>query len=202
VTAGGDWYDLIEIEPSRVLIVVGDVANHGAEAVGEMARARTVIQTLAMDGHQPADIATKASEVLNRLSTTITTAFVGIFDVERRILAWTSAGHPFPLIQSSDGRQRMLDVTHGPPLGAFAGVTYEDDETPLFPDDLLIMYTDGLIERRTEDYEVGIDRLAAAVTATTDVGHPTVDLAARLYEMMHPTGRHGDDIAILCIRIA
>jgi Stage II sporulation protein E (SpoIIE)/PAS fold len=201
VTAGGDWYDLIEIAPGIVLIVVGDVANHGAEAVGEMARVRTIIQTLAIDGHLPAAIATKASEVLNKLSTTITTAFVGILDVETRVLTWTTAGHPFPLILSDDGTQRLLEVTHGPPLGAICDVAYQSGEVVLSQGDALFVYTDGLIERRSEAYEQGLARLASAVTALFEEGQPQSHPATKLYEALHPTGRHGDDVAILCVRV-
>jgi serine phosphatase RsbU (regulator of sigma subunit) len=195
--SGGDWYDLIGLGHTS-LIAIGDVANHGAVAVGEMVRARATVHALAHQGLGPAEIATQASAVLSKLASTFTTCVVAILDHRSLELEWTTAGHPFPILVRADGSIDTLTPTCGPPLGAGIDHPYESHRRRLAPGDTLVLYTDGLIERPTKTLDGGFDALRAVLP---ELNLTTPDLASRLFRALHEAERHRDDVAILTVRI-
>jgi serine phosphatase RsbU (regulator of sigma subunit) len=195
--AGGDWYDVIQVSERCTLIAIGDVANHGPIAVGEMARTRATVHALALQGLGPEEIATQANRVLSRVATTFTTSVVAVHDCETNILTWTTAGHPYPLLRSADGTAQFLSYTHGPPLGAGVDAEYEATARVLEPGDLVVFFTDGLVERSDEPIDDGLERLRLVVE-TTEI---TDRFATDIYEQLIDADRHNDDIAVLTLHL-
>jgi len=195
--AGGDWYDVIQVSPRCTLIAIGDVANHGPVAVGEMARTRATVHALALQGLGPEEIATQANRVLSRIASTFTTSVIAVHDAETNILTWTTAGHPYPLLKSPDGTAQFLAYTHGPPLGAGVDVEYESTARVLEPGDTVVLFTDGLVERSDEPIDQGLDRLRVAVEQSVI----TDRFATDIYEQLIEGDRHNDDIALLTLHL-
>lgn len=195
--AGGDWYDIINVNDRCSLIAIGDVANHGPVAVGEMARTRATVHALALQGLAPDEIATQVDRVLARVSATFTTSVIAIFDVTTNVLSWTTAGHPHPLVRSAAGRACFLAPTHGAPLGAGMQDGYGSSTLQLAPGDTLVLYTDGLVERADVPIDDGLARLRVAVEQTA----PSADMAADLFERLVGDEHHADDVAVLVLHL-
>jgi serine phosphatase RsbU (regulator of sigma subunit) len=196
--AGGDWYDATMIDERRLLFVIGDVAHHGTAAVGEMGRARAIVLTHALQGASPRRIATRSSATLHRLSDTFTTVCIATYERAGRRLTWTSAGHPYPVLLRRGQPPEFLAGTHGPPLGVTDDVDYEMGQVGLEVGDVVIFYSDGLIERRTHDIDSDLSRL---LDACADLAESVADLPNALVERLHSTFAHDDDIAVLAVEI-
>ena len=194
--SGGDWFDVIAISDTRTVLAIGDIAAHGAGTTGEMMRARATLQTHALHQRATNDIACSVSETLDRFTDTFATACIVSYDAQQNLMTWTTAGHPYPLLITASGDVELLDETHGPPLGVPSSNGYGVSRRVVWPGDTLVLYTDGLIERRREDLQQGFTRLVAAARCAP----PTADLAQHLYQALLPTGTHSDDVAILVAR--
>ncbi|MGB0114667.1 MAG: SpoIIE family protein phosphatase [Ilumatobacteraceae bacterium] len=195
--AGGDWYDVIEVSERCTLIAIGDVANHGPVAVGEMARTRATVHALALQELGPEEIATQANRVLSHIASTFTTSVIAVYDRETKILTWTTAGHPYPLLRTSDGSAQFLSYTHGPPLGAGVAADYDSTARVLEPGDTLVLFTDGLVERSDEPIDDALERLRLAVEQLPI----TAQFATDIYESLNESDRHNDDIAVLTLHL-
>lgn len=196
-TAGGDWFDQLQLEGERVLLVIGDIADHGASASGEMARAKATIQAHALESSSTEVIATKSSTAIRRFAGTLATAVIALYDPATKLLSWTTAGHPFPLMIPASGHARFLEGTHGPPLGTGLGGHYTQSACRLERGDTVVFYTDGLIERPGELIDVGLERLRAAAEHLSDSRQLAEDLFAHLV----PEEPVADDVAVLVARI-
>ena len=196
--AGGDWYDIIDLDDATSLITIGDIANHGVVAIGEMGRARSTVHALAHQGLDPARVTTEAARVLTQLASTFTTGIVARLDHATRELTWSTAGHPHPVLVGADGTVETLDHTHGPPLGSGFDHVYDASRRSLADGDTLVLYTDGLIEGPAGSIDSGLAQLQQTL-ATIDTSAP--DLADRLFDRLCESDRPRDDIAILTIRI-
>ncbi|MFD9568662.1 PP2C family protein-serine/threonine phosphatase [Streptomyces sp. NPDC059982] len=163
---GGDWYKCRRLPDGRILLAVGDACGHGLDAVARMAQQRHALAGLA---HAPGTDAGQLTTWLNELlcadpAAQTATAIIGHIDAERT-LRWACAGHPAPLLLR-DGRARPLGTAHrGPLFGLVPGHAYATATEPLRPGDLLLLYTDGLVERRGEDITEGIDALTVALAS-------------------------------------
>ncbi|WP_053678088.1 SpoIIE family protein phosphatase [Streptomyces sp. WM4235] len=145
---GGDWYDSVVLPNGQVLLCVGDVAGHGIEAATGMVVLRNALRGLAVTGAGPAQLLTWLNAVAHHLTSDLTaTAVCGIFDPERRVLRWARAGH-LPPILVRGARATAFPLTKGLLLGAVPNAEYEEEEVQLEPEDTVLMYTDGLVERR------------------------------------------------------
>lgn len=195
--AGGDWYDAILVDEDHVLILIGDVADHGPRVVGEMARARATVHACAISKTDPAQIAQHASTVLDAFANSHTTACIAIYQPSTRHLAWCTAGHPFPLVRKATGDVIALAHTHGAPLGFITANPYNHSETTLDPGDTIILYTDGLIERPSEPFDHSLQRLIDTATGAVD----TDNFAEHIYDNLIGESTHADDIAILTLTI-
>ncbi len=192
--AGGDWYDITTVSGRCSLVAIGDVANHGAVAVGEMARCRSTVHALALQGLAPDVIATQVDHVLARVSTTFTTSVVGVLDVVTCEFKWTTAGHPQPILRRADGTAEFLGPTHGAPLGSGMEAEYGSSSTVLRPGDTLVLYTDGLVERPDERIDVGLQRLRELVERT----RPSASMSAVLFDAL-VDAHHLDDVAVITL---
>ena len=157
---GGDFYIAHPLEDGRVLLVIGDVMGHGAQAAARMGQLRAVLAAYAYDGDPPdrvlAHLSVRAPTLLDLPMATVLAA---LYDPETRQLTFSLAGHLPPLIVPRDGEPYFADARPGPPLGAEAR-EYTRHVTTIPPHATLVFYTDGLIEERTLAIDVGMERLA------------------------------------------
>jgi PAS domain S-box-containing protein len=162
---GGDWYDAFVVEEGRLGIVIGDVAGKGIPAASTMGQLRSVTRAFAV-----ADEGTRSpGEVLTRLNRhqlalgqeELFTVIYATLDLRERKLAWANGGHLPPLVRTAAGEVRYLEGGEG--LTGIDDVTYVNLEAQLAVGDTLVLFTDGLIERRGESLDAGLERLALAV---------------------------------------
>ncbi|MBQ1097147.1 SpoIIE family protein phosphatase [Streptomyces sp. b94] len=163
---GGDWYDAVTLPSGRVLLCVGDVAGHGIEAATSMVVLRNALRGLAVTGAGPGQLLSWLNIVAHHLTGGVTaTAVCGLYDPARRTLRWARAGHlPPVLVRGTDAKP--LPLLKGMLLGAVAEAVYEEDEVQLAGEDTLLMYTDGLIERRDRSVEEALTQLLSTVRPT------------------------------------
>ncbi|MET7683178.1 SpoIIE family protein phosphatase [Streptomyces sp. NPDC005423] len=158
---GGDWYDAFVLPSGLVLVCVGDVAGHGIEAATSMVVLRNALRGLAVTGAGPGQLMAWLNIVAHHLTGAVTaTAVCGLYDIERRTLRWARAGH-LPPVLVRDGEATALPTLKGLLLGALPEAVYEETELQLAAGDTLLMYTDGLIERRDRSVEESLSHLLA-----------------------------------------
>ncbi|MET9793055.1 SpoIIE family protein phosphatase [Streptomyces canus] len=194
---GGDWYDAVVLPSRLVLLCVGDVAGHGIEAATSMVVLRNALRGLAVTGAGPGQLLSWLNMVAHHLTGAVTaTAVCGLYDPEHHTLRWARAGHlPPVLVRGSDAAP--LPLVKGLLLGAVPEAVYEEHEVQLAVDDTLLMYTDGLIERRDRSVE---ESLAQFLTLARAVP-PTLDQQLdRL--LTHSRSDTDDDTCIVGIRVA
>ncbi|WP_203729494.1 SpoIIE family protein phosphatase [Streptomyces sp. SID12501] len=168
---GGDWYDAVVLPSGLVLLCVGDVAGHGMEAATSMVVLRNALRGLAVTGAGPGQLLSWLNMVAHHLTGVVTaTAVCGLYDPDRHTLRWARAGHlPPVLVRGSEAT--ALPLIAGLLLGALPEVAYEEHEVQLAVDDTLLMYTDGLIERRDRSVEESLAQLLLAARTVP----PTLD---------------------------
>ncbi|BBC98283.1 SpoIIE family protein phosphatase [Streptomyces griseofuscus] len=156
---GGDWYDAVVLPSGLVLLCVGDVAGHGIEAATSMVVLRNALRGLAVTGAGPAQLLSWLNIVAHHLTGAVTaTAVCGLYDSENRTLRWARAGH-LPPVLVRDQKATPLPTLKGLLLGALPEAVYEETELRLAAGDTLLMYTDGLIERRDRSVEESLTHL-------------------------------------------
>ncbi len=202
IEVGGDWYESIALPGARVALVVGDVAGHGVRAAVTMGRLRTAIKTLTMLELPPAESLQRLDELMHEIGVFephFATCVYAVYDSVMGTCEVASAGHLPPLLVRPDGTNEFLDVSPAPPLGIGASPivsrTLEIEDGSL-----LVMYTDGLVERRTEDIDVGLQRLRT-IFGPDAPGQSLEDLCrAALADVYDDHQR--DDIALLVARLS
>ncbi|MFJ8043931.1 SpoIIE family protein phosphatase [Kitasatospora sp. NPDC096147] len=167
---GGDWYDTLTLPSGEILLCVGDVAGHGIDAATGMVALRNALRGLAATGAGPAQLLTWLNSVTHHLTDNVTaTAVCALYDPATRRLRWARAGH-LPPVLLRDGRARTLPQVNGILLGVLDHAEYDEDHLDLAPGDTLVMFTDGLIERRDESVHASLDGLLALSEKAT-AGH-------------------------------
>ncbi|GGU95009.1 hypothetical protein GCM10010275_35960 [Streptomyces litmocidini] len=195
---GGDWYKCRLLPDGRVLVAIGDAAGHGLDAVARMSQQRHALAGLAQTGASAGEIMTWLNElVCSDPSEQTATAVTGHID-DARNFHWADAGHPAPLLLRDGHAEPLHTGKRGPLLGALPGYAYETATTPLRRGDLLLLYTDGMVERRGEDVTKGIDRLADLVGRSPDAAPQ--DLIDAVLADPDQAG-HEDDACMLAIRL-
>ena len=194
---GGDWYDVIPIDSSRVGLVMGDVAGKGLAAASMVGRLRSALRAYALEGH---DVKT-AVDRLNQLvwsdleDSQMATLVFMVIDQAESTISWVNAGHLPPLVLE-DGQPRFLDGPSSVPLGVMPYAQYEAGSIELPAGATILLYTDGLVERHGELIDHGLRRLAEAAS---DLPHSTERLCDELLEHLVPSGAAADDVAILAL---
>ncbi|HSU11672.1 MAG TPA: SpoIIE family protein phosphatase, partial [Pseudonocardia sp.] len=158
--AGGDWYDVLRLDDDRVAVVVGDVVGQGPRAAAVMGQLRSALAAYLLDGHSPA----AALDRLDRFAARVegaraSTAVCLVLDARTQQVCWARAGHPPPLLVGLD-RARFLDGLGGGVLGLPRSAPHVEAQAALAPGDSVLLYTDGLVERRGEILDDGLARLA------------------------------------------
>lgn len=196
LTVGGDWYDAFPYADGAYALSVGDVAGRGLEAAVPMGKMRQTFRALAVVEADPARALAGADAVLRGEHEEIfVTAFVATYDARSGLLRYANAGHPPPFVRSADRRLARLEAA-GVPLGLGSYDTLRTSEAALADGDLLVAFTDGLIEA-TRDIEAGERAVAAALV------HPAFAFAsepAALLRAIVVPDVPGDDVAILTLR--
>jgi serine phosphatase RsbU (regulator of sigma subunit)/anti-sigma regulatory factor (Ser/Thr protein kinase) len=201
IEVGGDWYESIALPGGRVALVVGDVAGHGVRAAVTMGRLRTAIHTLAMLELPPAESLQQLNELMQELGARephFATCVYAIFDAVSGSCEVASAGHLPPLLVRPDGTNELLDVSPAPPLGVGTG-PIQSRTLPVADGSLLVLYTDGLVEKRSRDIDEGLARLQSIFTPDT-VDLPLEDLCKATLAGVYADEQR-DDIAVLIARL-
>jgi serine phosphatase RsbU (regulator of sigma subunit) len=192
----GDWYDTAPLPTKRILLVVGDIAGHGIDAVTGMVALRNCLRGLAITGAGPATLLSWLNNIACHLTDGIIgTAICGLYDPADRSLRWARAGHLPPLLVR-DGTARQLDLPEGVLLGADPNAAYEESVTTLRPGDTLALFTDGLVERRDEAIDDSMESLLRLAAA------PAADVASFADHLLaHARSDTSDDACLVAIRV-
>ena len=196
---GGDWYDLVELPDGRIGIVVGDCVGHGLDAATVMGQLRSACRALLLQEASPA----QTLSAMDRFAALIPgafcgTVFCGILDREAGRLTYSSAGHPPGILAHPDGRVEMLEDGRSFPLAVRSGGHRTEASCVLPGRSTLLLYTDGLVERRRRRLDAGIARAGAAVQAGQAAA--VEELATQVMRDMAPPGGYEDDVALVLYR--
>jgi anti-sigma regulatory factor (Ser/Thr protein kinase)/putative methionine-R-sulfoxide reductase with GAF domain len=196
---GGDWYDTFDLPDGRVAIVVGDVVGRGVPAATLMAQMRTAVRAFASEGHGPADVAGRLNDLLLREGDqrTATVAYLALDQETSRVTA-VSAGHLPPLLIDSDEEADFLHVPSGPPVGAARIAHFREVQFDVPLGSLLLLYTDGLVERREEPLDVGLERLRT-IAAAIGSSSPQAFCDAVLSDALEDVDQE-DDVALIALQ--
>jgi PAS domain S-box-containing protein len=197
---GGDWYDVIPLPGQRTGVVVGDCVGRGLPAAAIMGQLRSASQAVLLRAPGPAQALTDLDTFAGRIpGAECTTVFCAIIDPADGTVTYSCAGHPPPILVTAAGEYRLLEQARSLPLAMLpAGWQRSQATATLSPGATLMLYTDGLVERRNQPLDKGID--AAAVTmAERARGHPD-DVADHVMAAMTPAAGYEDDVAILIYR--
>jgi GAF domain-containing protein/anti-sigma regulatory factor (Ser/Thr protein kinase) len=198
VAVGGDWFDAVELPEGRLGLVVGDVVGKGVHAAASMGQLRNALRALSLERLKPQSALAKLDRLANdALETSFATVVYAVVDTQAGKLRFSSAGHPPPVVAYPDGRVELLEDGRGLPLGTGLGPKYRQCTLDLPAGSILVLYSDGLVERRGMSIDDGIESLVAALRdAPKDAERLLEYVLDRL-----PTGtERADDIAILAAR--
>ncbi|MBA6441445.1 PP2C family protein-serine/threonine phosphatase [Streptomyces sp. GMR22] len=197
----GDWYDVVDLSPDTFTVAVGDVVGHGLEAAAVMGMLRSALSAAVRAISEPG----RAMDVLSLYARTFegalaTTAAKAVVDTRRQRITYTSAGHPPPVLARPDSTADLLDQATNPPLGLVTDHLPRPQATVSYaPGDTLVLYTDGLIERRDEDIDVGLRRLTDTLGRHTSLSPD--QLADTLLTSLGVAEGGRDDIALIVVRL-
>ncbi|MEV5440895.1 SpoIIE family protein phosphatase [Streptomyces sp. NPDC052682] len=203
---GGDWFDVLPLSGARVALVVGDVVGHGLHAAATMGRLRTAVHNFSALDLPPDELIALLDELVGRIDqdeaeegatapVTGATCLYAVYDPVSRRCTIARAGHPPPALIRPDGGVEYLDVPAGPPLG-LGGLPFETAELELAEGSRLVLYTDGLVEDRQRDIDVGLELLREALSRA---GESPEETCRAVLEARRPV-RASDDIALIVAR--
>jgi phosphoserine phosphatase RsbU/P len=203
VGLGGDFYDVVAGGSGRFFVVIGDVTGHGSEAVAAMAELKAVIQSLLRGGRSLEAVCEEVDGLLARRGM-YATAQIAEIDTGSHTLRMVNAGHPFPVVRHADGTVALLVDGHGPLLGLGSTPSPPRCSATLAfnPGDALVLYTDGLIERRTQSIDDGMRRLVDVVRqhGGNSTAADLVDRVLTLSMAGEAADKTDDDVALLVVR--
>jgi PAS domain S-box-containing protein len=199
VEVGGDWYDVLQLANGRVGVAIGDVAGHGLRAASAMAQLRMALRAYAVEEDTPVDVVRRLHQLVQRLPLDeMATLIYLVFDPDSGTVTFANAGHPPPLVIGPDGATMYLEDGLAPPLGTPAHPDhYLESASNLPAGSTLLLFTDGLIEKRGDSLRHGLARL----TEEASKAGPDLDtLCNHLLDSL--LGRDvSDDIALLALRL-
>jgi anti-sigma regulatory factor (Ser/Thr protein kinase) len=194
---GGDWYDVIDLGNQRIGFVIGDVAGHGMAAATFMGQLRSAVRAYAFDTERPGEVITKLAQFSDRMHTRMATVIYATLNLNTWEVRFARAGHPYPLLLRPDGRSEFLSDRGGPPLGTVGEHTYEEHALRLSSGETLLLYTDGLIERRGHKLAEGEEALIDVALSAPD--EPELKCRAITSQLTQDI-TISDDIAVLAVQ--
>jgi serine phosphatase RsbU (regulator of sigma subunit) len=194
---GGDWFDVFRVEDGTIWLVTGDVAGHGLRAAVVMGRVRSALRSYALLGDDPGQVLAMTDRKVQHFEVGhMVTVAAAIVRPPYDELHLALAGHPPPVLAHPDREASLVDADPGPPLGAaLEGDAWPVATVPLQPGSVVAFYTDGLVERRHEDIDEGLERLRQAVRAS-EPGQVCRTVMSSLIGDHAPS----DDVALLAVR--
>jgi len=193
---GGDWYDVFQLPGGALGVAIGDVVGHGIEAGVEAVRLRNALRGAVLAGYNVSETAVALNlHAAAQPGAHASTLLYLELDAPNRRLRWASAGH-LPGVVAHGGRGEWLRPTGGPPLGVIEAETWPSAERELEPGSRVVVFTDGLIERRTEPLDAGIDRIVAIAASA-----PDLEALCESALGQAPTPRF-DDLALIALELA
>lgn len=198
---GGDFYDVIPIGGDRIGLVVGDCVGSGLSAAAVMGQLRASTRALLLTGAQPSALLEHLDSVAEFIPDAFcTTVFVAIIDTESATVHYSSAGHVPPVLISEAAPPQLLNKAGSVPLAVKHSQPRPQATHPLVPGSTLMLYTDGLVERRDRPIDTQIDRMAAVVADTTNL--QIEEVADAVLGRLAPDSGYDDDVAIVLYRSA
>jgi len=195
---GGDWYDVFDLGDDRAALLVGDVVGHGMDAAVAMGRLRTGFRMIAAIRREPGAMVQAVSHQVEAIPNAMcSTVLCAVVHLPTGTMDWCRAGHLPPLLLRG-GEAELLDEDGVPPLGVAPELRPPVHRLVLVPGDVVILYTDGVIERRQEAIDDGFERLCVVGADLADL--PPDELSDALLEALVPADEQTDDVAILVIR--
>ena len=200
VQVGGDWYDVIPLRDGMIGLAIGDVAGHGLQAASTMGQLRMGLRAYAMQTPEPLSVMTGVHRLVSQLPTPeMVTLMYLVFDPATRELSFSNAGHPPALVVDGD-HSEYLEGALSPPLGVTAEAAFSEASLRLPDGATLVLYTDGLVERRGVSIQDGLDRLAAEAVAVS--GSDIEWLSDHLLDTLLEDDLVADDVALVVLRPA
>jgi serine phosphatase RsbU (regulator of sigma subunit) len=197
-SVGGDWFEGLRLGDGRLAVVVGDVTGHGMAAAADMALIRGMITALLHSGVAVADVFSEVSGVVKqRPGLLLATAALVVVDVTSQTLTFATAGHPPPLLVHPGGDVEVLDAANGPMIGLADTALRNAGAASFVPGSQLVMYTDGLVERREQPFDVGVGR--ARDHLASSAGLSPSQLIDSLLDTLCADQPVDDDIAIVVV---
>ena len=197
---GGDWYDVVPLPGARVGVAIGDVVSRGVRAAAVMGQMRIALRAYALDGDGPGPVLDRLDRLVRGLGEReMATVAYGVFDPATGRLTLALAGHLAPLVIPQHGEARLLEGVRSRPIGVVAARRYEEVEFDLEPGDTLVLYTDGLVERRGE----AIDEALRALTVAASGLGGAADVEEVCDRLLAATDVEAiaDDVALLAVRV-
>ncbi|MFI6121737.1 SpoIIE family protein phosphatase [Streptomyces sp. NPDC051064] len=194
---GGDWYDVITLGAGRTALVIGDVMGRGVRAAAVMGQLRTAVRAYARLDLPPHEVLQLLDVLAAEIDASqIATCAYAVHDPNEGHLVYASAGHLPILVCDAAGTVHRAEDPIGPPLGT-GGWVHTSGTIPLPPGSTAVLYTDGLVERRSEDIDEGVAALERALSGAK--GSPQV-VCDRLIRSLGVTAEHDDDVAVLVVQ--
>jgi serine phosphatase RsbU (regulator of sigma subunit)/anti-sigma regulatory factor (Ser/Thr protein kinase) len=197
---GGDWFDTFMLPTGDIVLVIGDVAGHGLPAASLMGKLRNALRAHALMGGSAVDIVRRADEFHRHFGEgELVTLLVGVLARDLMTFRYVSAGHPPPLVVGRNGAAFASDHRMNPALGLPHQPSYAEEEVSTPPGTSVLLYTDGLIERRDESLDRGLERLRTMAEQLLDGKEPNdaiTELMARMIDGPRPT----DDVAVMLLQ--
>lgn len=193
---GGDWYDVVDLDAGRIGVVVGDCVGRGLSAAAVMGQLRSACRALLLHARSPGEVLASLDDFAGRVTgAACTTVFCGILDPATGVLSYSSAGHPPAILVHPGGGTELLEEGRFVPLSVQPGARRPEASVMVPLGATLLLYTDGLVERRWQSIDVGIDGAAGILRddSTSDVQ----TLADQVMSGLAPEGGFDDDVAVL-----
>ena len=198
--SGGDWYDVIRLDDGRVALVVGDVVGHDIEASATMGQLRAIVRAFALIDADPTNVLQRTDAIARTIDdATCATIHYAVLDPTAATVTYASAGHPPPLLIRADGGAELLSGGRRPAIAVSKADGTGNEAANLADGDVLLLYTDGLVERRGETLDEGLTRLTTTADGLRDAGS-TDELVERLTRGMLEGTNHRDDVCVLAVR--
>ncbi|WP_053674806.1 SpoIIE family protein phosphatase [Streptomyces sp. WM4235] len=196
---GGDWYDTVTLPDGRIGIVVGDCVGRGLEAASVMGQLRSACRALLLQDASPAQTLMALDQFAAGVPGAVcTTVFCGVLNSETGQLTYSSAGHPPGILVGPDGATRLLEDGRSLPLAVRPGNQRPEGSCTIPARSTLLLYTDGLVERRRRPLSAGIDQASEALQDGRDTS--VDDLATHVMSRLAPVDGYDDDVALLLYR--